>query len=41
MVALRAVCLGAGQVESSPTLSADGSVMYVGSDDNSLYAVNT
>ena len=28
------------QVLSSPTLSADGSVVYVGSNDNSLYAVN-
>jgi outer membrane protein assembly factor BamB len=32
----------AGQgMESSPALSADGSVVYVGSDDNSLYAINT
>merc|ERR1712086_955369 len=29
------------EVRSSPTLSADGSVVYIGSDDNSLYAVNT
>jgi len=30
-----------GGVSSSPTLSADGSVVYVGSNDKSLYAVNT
>ena len=29
------------QVFSSPTLSPDGGVVYVGSADNSLYAVNT
>jgi len=28
-------------VRSSPTLGTDGSVVYVGSGDNSLYAVNT
>jgi hypothetical protein len=28
-------------VRSSPTLSSDGSVVYVGSDDYSLYAINT
>merc|ERR1711865_745877 len=30
-----------GRVYSSATLSADGSVVYVGSDDKSLYALNT
>ena len=29
------------QVDSSPTLSPDGSVVYVGSYNNNLYAVNT
>ena len=33
--------LGAEQVRSSPILSPDGSVVYVGSYDNNLYAVNT
>merc|ERR1712166_1594490 len=29
-----------GAVQSSPTLSSDGKVVYVGSNDHSLYAVN-
>ena len=28
------------EVQSSPTLSPDGAVVYVGSQDNSLYAFN-
>ena len=29
------------KVQSSPALSSDGKVMYVGSGDSNLYAINT
>ena len=35
------MCAIGRQVVSSPAVSADGSVVYVGSSDKSLYAVNT